>query len=239
MDEGTAPPPESKLPSKNSAPTEPPPSEPTSQTIPALPVETPTPPTPNPTSSPPAAAIAPIPTPPPEPSVPTAKPTPKPEITPNQITSPTTVPETTPLTEPIPEPPTETPTEQAKKILLVDDDPVFTQLYASVFNSTGLNCILAEHGLEALDTAKEEKPDLILLDIMMPDINGFDVLKRLKANPTTAQIPVWMLTNLAEQIDQETAASLGAGGYLVKSTNTPKQVCQKIDAFLAGVIEKP
>jgi len=122
-----------------------------------------------------------------------------------------------------------------KKILLVDDDEVFSQLYASVFTSAGYKCIVAEHGLEALDAAKEEQPDLILLDIMMPDINGFEVLKRLKKDPATSQIPVWMLSNLAEQIDRETAANLGAVDYLVKSAHTPKQVCEKIAAYFAGV----
>ncbi|OGY21399.1 MAG: hypothetical protein A2113_04350 [Candidatus Woykebacteria bacterium GWA1_44_8] len=127
----------------------------------------------------------------------------------------------------------------AKKILLVDDDSSFTQLYAAVFSSVGFNYSVASTGVEALEKAKIEKPDLILLDIMMPDINGLEVLKRLKANPETNHTPVWMITNLAEQIDQETAADLGAAGYLVKSAYAPKQVCAKISAFFAGVTDRP
>jgi CheY-like chemotaxis protein len=222
MNEGTAPPPETKPTSNSPVPTEPTPSAPAptppTEPIPEPPTEPPAEQTLSPTEKP-KLPSEPIPTPAP----------PKPTSAPEPSATPTS-----PLGSQA-----ERPAEQAKKILLVDDDPVFTQLYASVFNSAGLNCVTAEHGLEALDAAKEEKPDLILLDIMMPDINGFEVLKRLKVGPTTAQIPVWMLTNLAEQIDQETATSLGASGYLVKSTNTPKQVCQKIDAFFAGVIDKP
>ena len=66
---------------------------------------------------------------------------------------------------------------------------------------------------------------------MLPDLNGLEVLKKLKQNPQTADISVWMLTNLPEQMNEETAASYGASGYLVKSAYTPKQVIEKIRGF--------
>lgn len=119
-----------------------------------------------------------------------------------------------------------------KKILFVDDDINVVQLYTAVFSEAGFNVSIAKNGLEALEKAENEKPALILLDIMLPDLNGLDVLKKLKQNPETADIAIWMITNLAEQVNRETASSLGASDYLVKSSHTPKQVCAKIQGFL-------
>ena len=117
------------------------------------------------------------------------------------------------------------------KILFVDDDQHIVQLYAAVFAKAGFNFSTASNGLEAIEKASTEKPDLMLLDIMLPDLNGLEVLKKLKQNPQTADISVWMLTNLPEQMNEETAASYGASGYLVKSAYTPKQVIEKIRGF--------
>src|SRR4030065_1570308 len=117
------------------------------------------------------------------------------------------------------------------KILLVDDDPTFIQLYSSVFRIQKINLSIAKNGIEAIQKASEEQPNLILLDIMLPDINGFDVLKRLKEDPRTNKITVWVFSNLAEQINKDTAKSLGAQDYLVKASNTPNQVVAKINSF--------
>ena len=114
----------------------------------------------------------------------------------------------------------------------MDDDPTFTRLYGSVFKIQGLNFSIATNGVEALQKTVSEKPDLILLDIMLPEISGMEVLKKLKGDPQTKHITVWMITNLAEQLNQETAASLGAADYLVKASNTPLKVVEKIKAFL-------
>ncbi len=122
--------------------------------------------------------------------------------------------------------------QDAKKILLVDDDPTFTRLYGSVFKIQGLNFSIAANGVEALQKTVSEKPDLILLDVMLPDISGMEVLKKLKGDPQTKHITVWMITNLAEQLNQKTAASLGATDYLVKASNTPLKIVEKIKAFL-------
>ena len=120
---------------------------------------------------------------------------------------------------------------EGKKILLIDDDPTFTRLYTAVFNSEGLSLLIATNGAQGLQEAAIQKPDLILLDIMLPDIDGLDVLKRLKRSPETANITVWMITNLAEHLNEETATSLGATDYLVKASYTPKQVMEKVKDF--------
>jgi len=120
-----------------------------------------------------------------------------------------------------------------QKILLVDDDPDFIEIYSTIFRETGVNFSVAKNGTEALEKAKTEKPALILLDLMLPNIDGFEVLKRLKQIPQTSTIPVWMMTNLAEQLNQTIATSLGATDYLVKASVTPKQVCEKINAYFS------
>ena len=117
------------------------------------------------------------------------------------------------------------------KILFVDDDQHIVQLYSAVFAKAGFNFSIATNGLEAIEKAGTEKPDLLLLDIMLPDLNGLEVLKKLKQNPQTTDITVWILTNLPEQMNEETETSYGAGGYLVKSAYTPKQVVEKIRGF--------
>lgn len=119
-----------------------------------------------------------------------------------------------------------------QRILLVDDDPNFVELYTAVFREYGFNFSIAQNGLEALEKAKSEKPSLLLLDIMLPDLNGFEVLKKLKQFQETANITVWMISNLAEQVNREKATALGATDYMVKSAVTPKQVCDKIKNFL-------
>lgn len=120
-----------------------------------------------------------------------------------------------------------------QKILLVDDDPAFIQLYSMVFQGHGINYSIAMNGAQALEKAKEEHPDLILLDIMLPDLDGFEVLSRLRKEPETTQTPVWMITNLSEQMNKEKAASLGAVDYIVKASTTPNQVCEKIGSHFS------
>ena len=87
-------------------------------------------------------------------------------------------------------------------------------------------------GTEGIEIAKKEKPDVILLDIIMPKINGFDVLKTLKETTETKDIPVFMTTNLPEHTSGEKAKSLGAANYLVKAEYEPGMLADVIDRFL-------
>jgi CheY-like chemotaxis protein len=119
-----------------------------------------------------------------------------------------------------------------RRILLVDDDDGIINLYSDVLQRFGFNFSIAKDGEEALEKVKNEKPSLILLDIMLPDVNGFEVLKRIKEDPDTKDITVWILSVLAEQENLNRAKSLGATEYLVKSSYTPRQVCEKIQGFL-------
>ena len=124
-------------------------------------------------------------------------------------------------------------TKSENKILLVDDDQNIIDLYSRVFAEYGFKFSIAKNGREAIEKAEMEKPSLILLDIMLPDINGFDVLKALKENPANEKVTIWVLSVLAEQANLDRARALGADDYLVKSSYTPGQICEKIQKFFA------
>src|SRR6266576_1657962 len=100
------------------------------------------------------------------------------------------------------------------KLLIVEDDPLMSRMYQKIFTFEGYDVQMAADGQEGLDKAREIKPTMILLDVMMPKLNGLQVLEKLKADPETKAIPVVMLTNLAGQQDAESALTKGAIKYI-------------------------
>ena len=120
--------------------------------------------------------------------------------------------------------------EQNKKnILLVDDDPLIIRMYQNRLTKDGYVVNTASHGEEALIQVMKKKPDLILLDIMMPKMNGVETLKRLKEEEKTRMIPVIILSNLGDNPrDIEAAKKLGALDYLVKANITLKELSKRI-----------
>ena len=118
------------------------------------------------------------------------------------------------------------------KILLVDDDKVFDEMYKLRLEASGYDVVVVEDGEKALVSAMEVKPDLILLDIMMPKINGLDVLDILKSTPETKEVPVIILTALLKDVNEVRGLMSGATGYLIKSEVTPAQVVEKIEEVL-------
>ena len=120
------------------------------------------------------------------------------------------------------------------KILIVEDDPLMSRMYQKIFTFEGYGVEMASDGQEGLEKARTVKPTLILLDIMMPKMNGLEVLEKLKKDPDMKAIPVVILTNLAGQQDAETALMKGAVKYIVKSEYEPKQVANMIKEILAG-----
>ena len=107
--------------------------------------------------------------------------------------------------------------EQKKKILLVEDDMALSAVYRSRLEIEGFDVREANNGEDALSATVEYRPDLILLDVMMPKISGFDVLDILRNTPETANVRIIMLTALSQTKDKERAESLGVDDYLVKS----------------------
>lgn len=122
-------------------------------------------------------------------------------------------------------------------ILLIEDDPMLTELYQTKLEMEGYEVTVATDGEAGLAAATSVKPHLILLDIMLPKLNGFEVLKRLKADKKTDQIPVMVLTNLGGEkadTDKKLALSLGASEFLVKTFHLPDDIVGKIRAILGS-----
>jgi DNA-binding response OmpR family regulator len=115
-----------------------------------------------------------------------------------------------------------------KKILLVEDDVALAEVYRARLEMEGFDVQEVHNGEEALSTAVDYRPDLILLDAMMPKISGFDVLDILKNTPETMNITVIMLTALSQPKDKERAESLGVDDYLVKSQVVIGDVIERI-----------
>lgn len=126
-----------------------------------------------------------------------------------------------------------------KKILLVEDDEALAAVYKSRLDIEGFETKEVNNGEEALSAAMEFKPDLILLDAMMPKISGFDVLDILRNTPETAQVRVIMLTALSQPKDKERAESLGVNDYLVKSQVVIGDVIERVKFHLGMLEEKP
>ena len=118
------------------------------------------------------------------------------------------------------------------KILLVEDDSFLLGMYATKFELDGFKVIMAEDGEKAVRAALKELPDIILLDIILPKLNGFEVLKQLKAEPSTAKIPVILLTNLSQRDEIEQGLKMGAKDYLIKAHFMPSEVVEKIKKVL-------
>lgn len=119
-----------------------------------------------------------------------------------------------------------------KKILLVEDDVALAQVYKSRLELEGFETREVNNGEEALSAAVEFRPDLILLDAMMPKISGFDVLDILRNTPDTTNIRVIMLTALSQPKDKERAEALGVDDYLVKSQVVIGDVVERVKHHL-------
>jgi len=120
------------------------------------------------------------------------------------------------------------------KILIVEDDPLMQRMYQKAFSFDKYEVVVAGDGVEGLDKVRSEKPTVILLDVMMPKMNGLETLSKIKADPEIKSIPVIMLTNLAGSADAEKALGLGAVKYIVKSEQEPKEVVKMVKEIISG-----
>jgi DNA-binding response OmpR family regulator len=118
------------------------------------------------------------------------------------------------------------------KVLIVDDDAFLASIYATKLELENFEVARARDGEEGLELAQQEKPDLILLDVLMPKLDGFEVLKRLKAMDGFKDTPVIMLTNLGQKEDIEQALAEGAADYLIKAHFVPAEAVDKIKKVL-------
>lgn len=119
-----------------------------------------------------------------------------------------------------------------KKILVIEDDPIGLRLIQYTLQHEGYQVLSALNGQEGLRKANEENPDLIILDVMLPGIDGFEVCYRLRAEPQTAQLPILMLSAKAQDTDKTTGLKVGADDYLTKPAS-PSEIVKRVRTLLA------
>lgn len=120
-----------------------------------------------------------------------------------------------------------------KKILLVEDDTFLSGMYVSKLDMEGFEVILASDGRQGFKMIEEEEPDLILLDVILPQMDGFEILKEMKKKKKLKNIPVILLTNLGQKKDVERGFSFGVKDYLIKAHFMPSEVVDKIKKALS------
>ncbi len=118
------------------------------------------------------------------------------------------------------------------KILIVEDDPILSDLYNNTFSLNGFATHTAKNGLEGFETAVKENPDIIFLDVMMPKMNGLELIEALKKNENTKNIPVIILSNFSDEKLAKEAMMKGAVAYIIKSNYEPKEVIQMANKWL-------
>ncbi len=121
---------------------------------------------------------------------------------------------------------------EKKKILIIEDDSILQKALLEFLTAEGFETMSALDGEEGVKIGKEKKPDLILLDIVLPKMDGYEVLKAMKADENTKKIPIILLTNLGSLNDVQKALDLGATTYLIKADYKLEEVTKKIKEVL-------
>jgi DNA-binding response OmpR family regulator len=119
-----------------------------------------------------------------------------------------------------------------KTILLVEDDPFLVDIYTEKFKMAGFNVETVGDGEKTLDNIKEKNPDIIVLDLVLPHMDGWEILKKIKEEESLKRIPVIIFSNLGQKSDIEKSLSMGAEKYLIKSQYTPSEVTAEIKKIL-------
>jgi CheY-like chemotaxis protein len=119
-----------------------------------------------------------------------------------------------------------------KTILIIEDDAFFRTIISKEFESDGFNVIEAGDSTEAFKSLENTKPDLILLDILLPGMNGYEILEKIKADKKTADIPIIMLSNLGQKDEIEKAKNLGVEDFMIKVNFVPEEIVQRVREIL-------
>lgn len=119
-----------------------------------------------------------------------------------------------------------------QKILLVEDDPFLIDIYKKKLTKAGFSLEVAEDGEKALEAAKAQKPDLILLDIVLPKASGWEVLKKMRKQAGLEKVKIIILSNLGQKEEVEKGLKLGAVRYLIKAQHTPSEVVDAVKSIL-------
>ncbi len=118
------------------------------------------------------------------------------------------------------------------KILIIEDDTFIADMYETKFKMSGFEVVRAENGVKGIKAAKENNPDVIVLDIVMPQMDGFEVLKAIKEDSKIKDIPIIFLTNLGQRENIDEGLKLGADDYIIKAHFTPDEVVGKVEKVL-------
>lgn len=129
--------------------------------------------------------------------------------------------------------------EDRKKVLVVEDDVFLTNIYRAKLNGVGFIVEAAVDGHDAISKLELFEPDFILLDIVMPKMNGFEVLRNIKAEPKWKNIPIMVVSNLSDNSDIQKARELGAVDYVVKINTPIEHIVEKVQYFLSPKDKKP
>jgi len=121
---------------------------------------------------------------------------------------------------------------KGKTVLLAEDDAIILQMFSTYLTEEGFSVLEAASGQKALEMIREQTPAIVLLDLMMPDLSGFDILEAMQQDAKLSKIPVIVFSNLGQDTDIKRAKSLGVKDYLVKADVTPDVVAEKIRQYL-------
>ena len=121
-----------------------------------------------------------------------------------------------------------------KKIMWVEDDPMLSYIISKKFATEGCELVHTTTGEEVLSRVETEMPDVIILDIVLPSLNGFEVLEKLKSMPKVASIPVILLSNMNQKDEEEQGLKMGAVKFLVKAEYTPGEIIEIIKGVVLG-----
>jgi DNA-binding response OmpR family regulator len=120
----------------------------------------------------------------------------------------------------------------SKKILIIEDDPSFSRAINHIVQKEGYDVITASNGMTGLRMAKDDNPDLLILDVMLPGLDGFEICNRLRQNPPTANLPIIMLSAKGQEADKTTGLKVGANEYLTKPVDRAV-LLEKLTTLLA------
>lgn len=119
-----------------------------------------------------------------------------------------------------------------KKILLVEDDPFLIDIYTNQFKKTGYEVLISPNGESAINKVKEEKPDLLILDIILPKMDGWEVLKTIRQDLKIKDLKIVILSNVGEDVYNEKAKDFDITKYIAKTKKTPSEVAEEIKKIL-------
>lgn len=123
------------------------------------------------------------------------------------------------------------PTNPAKTVLLADDDQFVSVVYKEGLEHAGYQVVLASDGQQAMDLLQTSPPDIVVLDLILPKINGFDVLKFIRGNPLLTDLPVFVLTDLSQDDDKKEAESYGIKAFLTKADTSLADLLNGLDSL--------